>query len=261
MRLSGLAATFDTMAEGYDAARPGYPDALFADLAGIAGLGPGSRVLEIGAGTGQATRGLLARGWRVRALEPGPALAAVLRRNLGDHPALEVVEATFEEDEPDEPVDLVVAATAWHWLDPATAYGRAATLLRPGGSLAVIATEHVLPADGDLFFRDVEELYDEVGLGDGKGGPQPPDSIEPPQQEALRSSTSFDEPVVRRYVQGVDYTADAYVAVLETYSGHIAASPEQRERLFAGIRQRIAARPEGLVRKHYLNLLQVARRR
>src|SRR5215204_2198587 len=69
---AGLATTFDTGAELYERARPGYPRQLFADLAMSTGLrAAGARVLEVGAGTGQATRGLLECGWSVVALEPG----------------------------------------------------------------------------------------------------------------------------------------------------------------------------------------------
>jgi len=79
----------------YDRARPGYPPALFDDLASIAGLGPGADVLEVGCGTGQATRGLVARGWHVTAIEPGPEMAAKVSENLPS--ALFAVErATFE---------------------------------------------------------------------------------------------------------------------------------------------------------------------
>lgn len=254
----GLARTFDSAAELYERARPGYPPALFEDLATYAG--PGARVLEIGAGTGQATRGLLARGWSVVALEPGPELAAVARRALTG--AVEVVGSPFERWEPGdrEPFDLVVAATSWHWLDPRVAYRRAHELLGPGGHLAIVATEHVSPADGDDFFRAVEQLYDEVGLGDGQGGPQPPGTIAAPDVAAITGSGLFAPPVVHRHVWSRDYTVEAYLAVLSTYSNHIAASPRQRETLFAGIRELIGARPAGTVRKHYLNLLQVARR-
>jgi SAM-dependent methyltransferase len=74
--------TFDEAAGLYDRARPGYPAALFDDLVELTGIGPGSRVLEIGSGTGQATGPLAERGCRVVAVELGPRLAAVARRNL-----------------------------------------------------------------------------------------------------------------------------------------------------------------------------------
>ncbi|RKS69332.1 methyltransferase family protein [Motilibacter peucedani] len=259
----GLATTFDTAAELYERARPGYPDELFPDLAEVAGLASGARVLEIGAGTGQATRGLLARGWRVVALEPGHELARVARRVLAGRGELEVVETAFERWEPaaDERFDLVLAATSWHWLDPEVAFVRAAELLRPGGTLAIVATEHVSPEGGDEFLDQMERLYDEVGMGDGQGGPKPPGAVADPDVDAMVASGRFETPVVHRYVWSADYTADEYVALLSTYSGHIAASESQRGRVFAGVRELIGARPSGTVRKHYLTMLQTAQRR
>jgi SAM-dependent methyltransferase len=260
---TGHATTFDTAAERYERARPGYPPALFTDLSATLGAHAAhARVLEIGPGTGQATRGLLEQGWSVVALEPGARLAAVARRVLAGRGAVDVVEQPFERwDAGDRaPFDLVLAATSWHWVDPRVGYRRAAELLRPGGHLAVVATEHVLPPDGDDFFRQVEAAYDEVGLGDGRGGPAHPDTIEPPDVAAMRAQESFADPVVHRYLWAQEYTAEEYVTLLSTYSNHIAASPEQRDTLFARVQELIARRPSGTVRKHYLTLLQTARR-
>ena len=118
----------------------------------------------------------------------------------------------------------------------------------------------MLPPDGDDFFREVERVYEEVGMSDGQGGPGPPEAIEAPDVEAMLGSGFFAPPIVHRYVWSQDYTAGEYLALLSTYSGHIAASPRQRETLFTGIRELIDARPSATVRKHYLNMLQIARR-
>ncbi|MGH3157423.1 MAG: rRNA adenine N-6-methyltransferase family protein [Streptosporangiaceae bacterium] len=86
-----LRRTFDQDAERYDRARPHYPAELVAGLAGLAGIGPVSRVLEVAPGTGQLTVPLAALGCSVTAVELGPALAAVARRNLAPYPRAEVV--------------------------------------------------------------------------------------------------------------------------------------------------------------------------
>jgi SAM-dependent methyltransferase len=260
---TGLATTFDTAAGLYAQARPGYPLALFEDLAATTGLqGARPRVLEVGAGTGQATRGLLERGWSVVALEPGRELAATLRQVLGGSAGVDVVEATFEGWEPggQGTFDLVFAATSWHWLDQQVAYRRAAEALRPGGHLAIVTTVHVLPPDGDDFFREVERAYEEVGMSDGQGGPAPPEAIEAPDVEAMLGSGFFAPPLVHRYLWSREYTTGEYLALLSTYSGHIAASPEQRDTLFTRIRELMDARPSATLTKHYLNVLQVAER-
>lgn len=113
-----LRGTFEVAAGRYDRARPGYPSELFDELSGLTGVVAGDRVLEIGCGTGIATPALATRGLRVTCVELGSALAAVARRNLADLPALEVHEGAFEDWRTPIGVrfDLVVAATAWHWM-------------------------------------------------------------------------------------------------------------------------------------------------
>jgi len=258
---SGLGATFDSVAELYHRVRPGYPVELFDDLAIETGLGAGAMVVEIGAGTGQATRRLLERGWSVTALEPGPMLAAVARRTLTGVGAVAVVVSPFEQwERHGRRYDLIVAATSWHWLDAQVAYRKAAETLRPGGHLAIVATDHVLPSDGDEFFRDIQVAYEQVGMGDGQGGPKPPEAIQAPDVEAMAGSGFFATPIVHRYLWSRSYTTDEYLTLLSTYSNHIAARPEQRNTLSTRIRDLIEARPSATIRKHYLNTLQVARR-
>jgi len=129
--------TFDEDPDTYAAARRDYPTQVYRALVQRCGLGPGTRVLEIGPGTGQATRHLLAAGAHVTAVELGPALAGRLRRDLGGT-ALTVVEGDFATvTVPDAGFDLGACATAWHWLDPAVAVGKLGRAVRPGGWLAV----------------------------------------------------------------------------------------------------------------------------
>src|SRR5947209_11342989 len=111
-----LRATFDTVAEIYDAVRPGYPEPLFDGIAAIAGLGPGDPVLEVGCGSGQATESLYARRYAITALDPGPALIAAARRRFAGARGLTFVTTAFEDwDPPHGGYRLVAAAQAWHW--------------------------------------------------------------------------------------------------------------------------------------------------
>ncbi len=101
---------------------PLYLARLFDDLAELAGLHPGSRVLEIGCGTGQATLPLAQRGYCVTCVERGDALAGIARRNLTAFSDVEVVTSPFETWQPSEgDFDAVVAFTAFHWIDPPSA--------------------------------------------------------------------------------------------------------------------------------------------
>jgi SAM-dependent methyltransferase len=127
-----LAQTFDTASELYQRARPGYPDELFEDLVDVTGLAPRDRLLEVGCATGKATLPLARRGFRITCIEPGAALGAAARRNLAGFD-VDVIEGRFEDWSPrlGESFDLVFAATAWHWVDPAVRYRKAWEALRP----------------------------------------------------------------------------------------------------------------------------------
>src|SRR5664280_1002541 len=107
------------------------------------------------------------RGLRITALdEPGPALAARARANLAGYPAVEVVEARFEDQAGGlSDYDLLAAATSWRWVEPAVGYQLAARAVRPGGHLASWGATHVFPPDGDPFFREIQEVYDAIDEG------------------------------------------------------------------------------------------------
>lgn len=252
-----LRQTFGSVAELYDRARPAYPAAIFDDLAELAGLEPGSRVLEIGPGTGQATAELVRRGWTVTAVELSPELAGLARRNV---PLAEIEVGDFETWEPREGgFDAAVAFTAFHWIAPEFRFAKPARLLGPGGTLAVVAGVHVLPPDGDPFFAEVQADYDAVVPHPDNRAPLPPREIEGIWVEEFRASGLFAAVEERRHLQPIRYTADEYLAVLGTFSDNLVLPEEQRAELFRRIRARIAARPGGAVTKYFLLLLTTGR--
>jgi trans-aconitate methyltransferase len=126
------ALVFGEVADDYDAFRPGYPAETFDAIIEFGGLHAGDRALEVGAGTGKATRPMLARGLEVHALEPSPGMADVLRRNGVDAEA-----ARFDDYAPTAPFRLLYAAQAWHWVRCDDRYERAAAALQPGGTIAL----------------------------------------------------------------------------------------------------------------------------
>ena len=130
---------FDEIAAEYDRSRPIYPDELIDQACHVAGVGTGDHVLEVGCGTGQLTRGLVARGLRVTAVDPGKNLLAQASRNLEGADGVEFVNARFEDVSlPREQFQAVFAASAFHWVDPEVGWRKAADLLVPGGTLALL---------------------------------------------------------------------------------------------------------------------------
>ncbi len=256
-----LRTTFDQVPLLYDRARPNYPSQLFDDLVALARLPEAARLIEIGCGTGQATVPLAERGYSITCVELGEQLAAVARAKLQRFPAVEVINADFETWRPAlGGFDAVLAFTAIHWIAPDVRYTKTASLLRDGGMLGVVATEHVLTPGGDDFFLEVQEDYEAVVPDDPAtqaGGPKPPDTILDLSRE-IAASGRFRNVADRRYLWDVVYTAQEYIDVLNTYSGHRALDDDTRERLLTRIRNRIEARSGGQVRKTYLAMLNVA---
>ena len=185
-------AMFDDDPDAYDRTRPVVPDHIFDDLVELAGLAPGARVLEIGPGTGQATRPLLQRGLHVLALELGPQLAERMRQN----PAFRetrVVTKSFEAWDPGDepPFDAVFACNSFHWIDPDVRFAKAADVLAPAGHLVVLATPWVVPDDGDQFWWDVQDDYAAVGCDRVDPATKHPDLVGA-LRPAVRSSERFD---------------------------------------------------------------------
>ncbi|MGW0811153.1 class I SAM-dependent methyltransferase [Nonomuraea sp. NPDC002799] len=256
-----LRATFDSAADTYQDARPDYPAALYSDLLAITAITPPARLLEIGCGPGKATAPLARMGFRITAVELGDALAARARQHLAAFAGVSVITSSFEDWEPPAGArfDLVYAATAWKWVDPEVKYVKAAELLAPGGHLAVWNADHALPAGFDPFFTEIQKVYEEIGEGDGGPWPPPEEAADPMAAE-FDASGLFTVVGTRRYVWALRYTADEYIALLDTFSGHIAMEPARREHLYREVRRLLAARQDGRLTRHWSVVLTVGRR-
>lgn len=255
-----LRAVFDEDAELYDRARPGYPAELLDELIALADLGPGSRVVEIGPGTGQATLPLAERGCSVLAVELGASLATTLRRRAEQSPVDVVVGAFEDQSLPVESFDAVLAFTAWHWLPPDLRVRQAATALRPGAFLATVTTEHVLGGTAP-FFADAQRCYEQWDPTVQPGLRLLPADQITPMLDEVDTSELFEPARRRRYTQDVTYSTRTYLDVLHTYSGHRALAPDLRTGLMSCLGRLIDSRYGGVVTKRYLYELRVARRR
>ena len=225
-----LRTTFDSAAQLYHQARPDYPDELLDELVRLAGLQAGSRLLEIGCGTGKATVPLARRGFLIICIELGAELAGQARHNLAGWADVEVVRDAFEtwQVPPGAGYDLVFAATSWHWIDPAVRYRKAWELLRAGGHLAFWSAAHVFPGDGDPIFADLQDVYDEIGEGLPPGAAFYRPGELPDELAEIEASGLFTGVVVRQFDWEVSYDAEAYIRLLDTFSGHIAMEQWQR---------------------------------
>lgn len=258
-RLRGR-VTFDDEADRYAASRPTYPPALFERLAAFGGLGPGARVLEIAPGTGQATRSLAERRWDVTAIELGQRMAAEARRHLADLPNARVVVAPFEDwPLPPEPFDAVVCATAYHWLDPAVRVDRIADALRPGGTAAIVWTHHVAGGTA-AFFEASQCCYLRWVPGTQPDFRLPDEADLPPHTAELAASGRFSPVTSEGFPLELAYDADAFTALLGTYSSFLRLPATDRDGALACLRDLLDREFGGRVVMRYLFELVLARR-
>ena len=260
---------FDEVAAEYDRNRPMYPDELVDQACQVAGIGDGDRVLEIGCGSGQLTRSLVARGLHVTAVEPGKNLITLARKNLEDAGAVEFISARFEDASvPHEHFRAVFSASALHWVDPRVSWLKIADALVLGGTLALLSyfgleeerskrdQEAVLAAvrkvapdiaanwpayrDLDATLAGTEQCRENVSevwawLG----------SYDVAQNYASRLFSNVQVAVVPKLIE---QTADELNAIIRTMSFYARLSPGQRqaleheyEAIYEGLGRRIRA--------------------
>jgi SAM-dependent methyltransferase len=253
-------ASFDGVAELYDAARPEYPPEPIEVLVQLAELRRGDRVLEIGPGTGQLTVPLAQRGMTLTAAELGANLAALLRRKLASFPRAEVVNADFDDwAVPEGAFDLVVAATAFHWLDSSTRVRRCASALRPGGALAIIETRWGVGGEDDPFFRASQSCYARWDPAhDPTFSPRSPDEL-PVARDELIAAGLFANVSHRRWFADRVYDARQYRDLLGTFSNVLVLDELHREGLLGCISQLIETQFGGSITRCNLYDLSVAR--
>lgn len=253
---------FDAAAEAYDAIRPGYPDPVFEAIA--ARVPPPADVLEVGPGTGQATVPLVARGYRVAAVEPGARLAAVLRAKLP--PSSLALHVGRLEDWPMQrgSFDLAVAFSSFHWIAPRVGYRLLAEALRADGWLALAWSEPAATEASAAFEAAVDPVYARLApalrqppRGDGgwRAGEGSGRGAEIEASRRFAAVERYRVPWQRRLA-----TRD-YLRLLTTYSNHLALPPEQRAQLHAAIGQVIDARFGGTVIESRATILYLAHRR
>ncbi len=231
-----LGTIFDEAPTLYARYRPAYPDAAVDALLELAGVPEGGAALEIGAGPGTLTLPLLDRGLRVTAIEPGPRMAAMLRARLDGRANARVVESTFEDAGVEGGAfDLVVSATAFHWVDPERRYGLAAAALRPGGALGLLRNDHVLAPESEAYYRGVRPFYEREFPDDAPYIPPVEADLDGLGAE-MDESEWFDVVDERRFARNVRRTTAELIGLLRTYSPHRALPPRRRARLFASIK-------------------------
>lgn len=254
---------FNEVPELYDRVRPTYPDELFSDLTAITCLNPGSSVLEVGCGTGQATRSLAGLGCAVTAVEPGPAMAALARQRLAAFSNVVIEISKFEDwNERGRRFDVVVAASSWHWVDPSVGWRRAHDLLQPSGWMALLG--HVVirrPGEPEVY-AETADLHEHYSSGN-------PGWAHPPTEEEVRKTDTgwglvsdpgslFCPTIVRWYPTIQWFDGAGFADHLRTQSLYRRLDPRIREPLLDAIAERIRTQMGDRAPRRYLSVLRLA---
>ena len=226
---------FDRAADAYERGRPTYPPAAVAWLTAALGVGRGTRVLDLAAGTGKFTRELVGRAAEVVAVEPARGMRERLRTELPD---VEVLDGTAETIPlADGSVDAVTVAQAFHWFRPGAAFGEIHRVLRPGRGLGLVWNTR---DERDPLHREVSELLEPL-RGDA------PWWRTFAAGDVLRASELFGDVREAEFPHRQELDVEGFVTRFLSVSFVAAAAPDVRDRVEAELRAIAAAQGERIV--------------
>ena len=233
---------FDGVARLYQATRRGYPADIVESLAATAGVGQGSPVLEVGCGTGQLTGDLARFGFDLTAIDIGPAMIAAARQHLGDA-AVSFLASSFEDfAAADSSFDLLVSATAFHWVDPEVKFSKSARLLRPGGWLALL---DIGERYDDPLNAALQEMWTARSEDKAWSARNPPADA-----DAILGSGLFGPPVHRTHRLRATVPAGTVLGVENTRATTLSWPAEVREAFTAELRRHLGSQAEVALTVH-----------
>jgi SAM-dependent methyltransferase len=254
--------TFGDDPASYAAARPDYPDALYARLVERCGLRAGVRVFEVGAGTGLATRRLLALGASpLLAIEPDERLAAFLAQAVGDN-VLRIDRTPFEEAQlPLAHFDLGVAATSFHWLEQAPALAKAYAALKPGGWWAMWWTNFGADAEVDAFQSATDHLFANTASSPSHGEKgRPQFALDRERRLHDLASAKFGNAEVDIWCWTLIYDTERLIGLYNTFSPIQALAPDRRKKMLREIARIADEQFGGRVERPFVTALYTAQR-
>ena len=239
---------FDEIAVNYDKARWDYPAELFADIFEYLGVGH-KTALEIGAGTGKATAPFINAGYDVTAVEMGVNMSAFIREKFKERANLNVITATFEDAAlPDDTYDLIYAASAFHWVDAKIGCPKVLCLLKNGGVFALLRYNDYT-ADGEPLYEEIQAVFDKyyrnfyetsmrVVRHSNQDLTEPSGILNGFGFEDMRAY-GFADVLLKFYDTTLTYSADDYVALMDTMSPNRKLPEEYRTAMYTGIKEAI----------------------
>ena len=240
---------FDEIVLNYDKVRWDYPQQMFTDIFEYSGLRKDKKAIEIGAGTGKATTPLLDAGYDVTAVELGANMAAFLLDKHKAYNKFNVIVSAFEDAIFEEGIyDLVYAASAFHWVNAEIGCPKVFRLLKDGGTFALLRNNNYT-ADGDVLYEEIQAVYEKYYYSfytsmERLVRHSNKDLMEPSgilQGFGFRdlSTYGFSDICIKFYNKTLTYSADEYVALMDTMSPNRRLPESNRAALYAGIKEAI----------------------
>ncbi|MCL2203184.1 MAG: class I SAM-dependent methyltransferase [Defluviitaleaceae bacterium] len=243
----GRRVHFDEIVEGYDRARGGYPSELYADIFNY--NQGGKKAIEIGAGTGLATIPFLNNGYNVTAIEMGANMVDFLMQKFSGNQNFSVINDTFENASVDgEAYDIIYAASAFHWVDAEMGCPKVLRLLKDGGTFALFRNNTV-PADGEVLYEEIQSAYEKHYNSYYTSSKRPikktvedfwkPSEIYTSFRFESMEQYGFRDVTMKFYNASRTYSADEYIALMDTMSDNRALPENNRTNLYADIKNAI----------------------
>lgn len=235
-----LKNTFSNVVNDYDYARPKYPIDLYETIKKFANLEAVQNILEVGAGTGQATDLFLSTPYNLDLLEVSENQVDFLKEKYRKHNNISIIKNYFEEYETDKKYDLIYSATAFHWINSDVGYPKAWNMLKDGGTLAVFWQMSSVTYHDEGIYKLLNEIQKhympDSSLGfDAQG-------IEKVKQKRILQVQSGGYFAIPSYYdfKWIDiYDADRYVKLINTYSSTQLLDVQAREHYLDDIKQAI----------------------
>jgi len=228
---------FQSIIRDYEAARPGYPDTLFRDIAEFARLESSARILEIGAGPGQATEYFVQGDYDITALEISEKQVSFLNEKFARNAHFSCVCATFEDYLcANNSFDLIFSATAFHWINPEVGYPKAHRLLKKNGVVAVFWHLASIVEPKTELQQQIRAIY-------RMHAPQLDDYLNDAEAEELhqlrisqiQTQSLFRSPVSSVYRWQDAYSTQRYLQLMNSYSDFHSIDPSKRKAILDGV--------------------------
>lgn len=249
---------FNKAAEYYDRFRPSYPQEIIETLISEAEISKGSKLLEIGAGSGKATSQFAGKGFDILCIEPGENLVRIGNERFKSE-TIEFRLGRFEQIQlPEESFDLVFAAQSFHWIPQPLGFEKCADILKSRGSLAILYNMYLVSEDNeqDMELLALSNKYG--GFADFVTAKQNDDRISSICSD-IENSQKFTQAKVFKKHWVKEYTADEYYGFVLTGNKILQKTEEEKAQIYKDIKC-LASNFGGAITRPYLCVLYLAER-